>query len=324
MKICEYCRTTSPDGVLQCNSCGSKELKNICSNCNSEYNDSKCPVCSMKEEAKPRACTHCGKETFENVCLDCREELTNRRQVHNNNEHNNYENASMPKPKKKRKFLVFYILFLIGIGIIGSIVISNDENLSQEAALRKLPDMELLTLEGHPKFYDEYKEAKQFWRGFKKVKVVDASQTRFNENALLLITSGYSDKGVITNITINLSNVDNKKDIKLDDVLRLICDYIPYDIINKYYTFEKSFHEVYKDNSYEAYHYVMVLNEEGKKSGERYYKGKFAFKIIHRNDDDWIAEMNYLAYEGNHDKFGLKYYDVEDWDVDINKYSNEQ
>ncbi len=51
-------------------------------------------------------------------------------------------------------------------------------------------------------------------------------------------------------------------------------------------------------------------------------ESKFAFKIIHRNDNDWVAEMNYLAYEGNHDKYNTKTEacDVEDWEVNIEKY----
>lgn len=107
--------------------------------------------------------------------------------------------------------------------------------------------------------------------------------------------------------------------------MQLICDYIPFDIIYKYYDFKESFHEVYKDGGYEAYHYVMDLNDKGKevnKSGERYFESKFAFKVIHRNEDDWIAEMNYLSYEGNHDKFNPDAYEVEDWDVNIEKYKN--
>lgn len=51
-------------------------------------------------------------------------------------------------------------------------------------------------------------------------------------------------------------------------------------------------------------------------------ESKFAFKIIHRNDNNWVAEMNYLAYEGNHDKYNTKAEacDVEDWEVNIEKY----
>ncbi len=69
----------------------------------------------------------------------------------------------------------------------------------------------------------------------------------------------------------------------------------------------------------------MLLNDKGKElneSEEIYLESKFVFKIIHRNDNDWIAEMNYLAYEGNYDKYNTKAeaYDVEDWEVNIEKY----
>ncbi len=78
-----------------------------------------------------------------------------------------------------------------------------------------------------------------------------------------LVTTGDGDKGFITNVTINLSDYEEKQYLELDNILQLICDYFPYDIIGKYYDFNESFHAVYKDGGYEAYHYVMLLNDKG-------------------------------------------------------------
>lgn len=76
--------------------------------------------------------------------------------------------------------------------------------------------MELLTLKDHPKFYGEHKSAKSFWRDYDKVKVVNARLTIYNEDALLLVTTGDEDNDVITNVTINLS------DYKKSSILNLI------------------------------------------------------------------------------------------------------
>lgn len=324
MKKCEYCGSKAADDVVQCAGCGAKEFKNICTSCETTFLGNKCPNCNVTIGDKPRTCLNCGKNSFEPVCPDCRADLINRRIV----QVNPYPTAVQQIPKKKSGIVASLITLLFIVVFIGVISSSNSDvdsslNSDKNTISQSLPDMELLTLKEHPKFYGDYKAAKSFWKEFEKAIVVNASGTTFYEDALLLVTTGDSDNGVITNVTINLSDYEKKHDLELDNVMRLICDYIPYDIINQYYDFKEAFHEVSKYGRYEAYHYVMEINDKGKeakKSGESYLESKFAFKIIHRNDNDWIAKMNYLAYKGNHDKFKADAYDVEAWDVDIEKY----
>ncbi len=311
MKICEYCGSKLADNVLQCNSCGSKEFKNICINCGITFSGIKCPACSVIVGDKPKVCFNCGEKVFEKICPECGADLINGRQVQ-------ADNYSIPRTKTKKKISARVVLLLLIFFAVMVSIISK----SKASIKNTISDNELLSIKNHPKFYDDYNEAKKFWNDYDKVKVVNARQTRYNEDALLLITTGDEDNNVITNVTINLSNVENKQDIRLDNVLKLICSYIPYDIIDEYYTFEESFHETHKSESYEAYHYIMTINDSGKsanKSGDRHLESKFAFKIIHRNDD-WIANINYLSYEGNHHKFNPDAYDVKSWDINIHKY----
>ena len=327
MKICEFCGSKVADNVVQCASCGAKEFKNICINCGAIFLGNKCPNCGVMIGDKPKKCFNCGKETFAAVCSDCGADLISRQKVHVNP----HPPIVQQRPKKKSKIPAVLIIVFFILGFIGVISFSNsDKNMikvanNNETVSRNLSYVELLTLKDHPKFYGDYKAAKRFWKGFDKIKVVNARLTIQNEDALLLVTTGDEDNGVITNVTINLSDYEKKQYLELDNVMQLICDYIPYDIIDKYYDFKESFHEVYKNGRYEAYHYVMELNANGKevnKSGERYLQSPFAFKIIHRNDNDWIAVMQCTAYEGNHDKFSADAYDVEEWDADIEKYKN--
>ena len=315
------------DNIVQCAGCGSKEFKNICINCGTIFLGNKCSSCGVMIGDKPRICFNCGKKTFATVCPDCGADLISRRKV----QVNPYPTIVQQRPKKKSKISAVLITLFFTVGFSGVISsLNSDKNTikvenNSETVSRNLSYVELLTLKEHPKFYGDYQAAKSFWKGFDKVKVVNARQTIYNEDALLLVTTGDEDNDVITNVTINLSDYEKEQYLELDNVMQLICDYIPYDIIDKYYDFKESFHEIYKDGGYEAYHYVMELNDKGKevnKSGERYFNSKFAFKIMHRNDNDWIAVMNYLAYKGNHNKFRTDAYDVEEWDVNIEKYKN--
>lgn len=185
-----------------------------------------------------------------------------------------------------------------------------------------LSDLEILALDSHPKIYGDYNDAEIFWKGYKKVAVINTNQKSHYEDKLLLVET--SDKKKISDITINFSYSDEiKHELTVDKILKVVCEYIPYEILEKYYTFSKSFHETYKEGKkYEAYHYVMSLNKEGKAanvSGDYLLYDKFAFKIIHRNDDDWIAEINRSAYKGKHEK-SRDGYEVEDWKVDLSKY----
>lgn len=324
MKICEFCGAKVSDDIKQCDGCGSKDFKNICINCGTIFLGNECFNCGIMIGDKPRVCFNCGKKTFSKECPDCGVDLINRKKV----QVNPYPIIPQPKIKRKSKAPAMLILLLFAVGFVMISALNSGKNTTTVVndtveVSQNLSNVELLTLKDHPKFYGDYKAAKSFWKAYDKVKVVNARQTIYNEDALLLVTTGDEDNDVITNVTINLSDYGKKQYLELDNVMRLICDYIPYDIIDKYYDFKEAFHEVYKDGGYEAYHYVMELNDKGvevNKSGERYFESKFAFKIIHRNEDEWIAEMNYLSYEGNHDKFSADAYEVEDWDVNIKKY----
>lgn len=341
MKICEYCGTKVEDNALQCHNCGSKDFENICINCGKTFTGGKCPACGVLVGEKPRNCHNCGKKTFEKVCPGCGADLIHEKQniytytnieINTNTKFNtdteidantkndndfdisSYQNTYKPKKKLGCGFisLVFTVMIILSFSFLDSSTKNNDQTLS---------DLEILTLKYHPKLYTNFKAAKKFWVDYKKV-AVDKTSSEINyEDKLLLVTT--RDDKVITDIIINFSHSDEiKHELTVKKVLKVVCEYIPYDILEKYYTFTESFHETSKDGKYEAYHYVMSLNEQGKSanvSGDYLLYDKFAFKIIHR-DDDWIAEINRSAYEGNHEKFSADAYVVEDWKVDLSKY----
>ncbi|QUH20256.1 hypothetical protein [Alkaliphilus sp. B6464] len=326
MKICEYCETKTLDDVMRCKSCGSKEFKNICENCGDIFSGTTCPKCRVTISDKPRICYDCGKKTYLKICEYCEADRVNRKQNIPTYTNANISNTQMPyETKKKSKsaleiIAVFIIISVIVIGsphIMATIINENNAKLPDN-----LSDMDILTFPGHPKFYGKYGEAKRFWIKYrKKVKVVNAMETIYNNDALLLVTTGNEDKGVITKVIINFPK---SNELTIDDVLKVVCEYIDYDIIEKYYSFNESFHETHVDGDYEGFHYVMKLNEEGKaanKSGEVYYQDKFAFNIGRlKNNEQWTAEISYMMYKGEHDKFHPKAYNVENWDIDLNKF----
>lgn len=288
MKVCEYCGTEVADDVERCSGCGSSAFRNEGTN---------------SQASLP----------------------------HESNKSINVQIKTHTAPGTKRKsrvlpiLLVLIVLSILYAGLMNSDVKKNGvtDNVKTEVK-KELSDVEIVTLPGHPKYYGDFKEAEKLWKGYKKVKVVNAGQSSFYGDALLLITTGNDDwdNDFITSVNFNLHNTESGHELTVDDVLKIVCEYIPYEILEKYYTFDYAFHETNISGGYEAYHYVMLLNEEGRaanKSDDKDYRDKFAFKIAH-NDDGWHAEIDLLAYEGNFQRYGLKFYKVEDWVVDINKY----
>ncbi len=109
-----------------------------------------------------------------------------------------------------------------------------------------LSDLEILALDSHPKIYGDYNDAEIFGKGYKKVAVINTNQKSHYEDKLLLVAT--SDKKIISDITINFSYSDEiKHELTVDKILKVVCEYIPYEILEKYYTFSKSFHETYKE-----------------------------------------------------------------------------
>lgn len=286
---------------------------------------------------KPRTCFHCGKKTFEKICPECGADLINKRRVQVSSytiqepifnpqpfPHPYPQSNLQPKPKKKRIvtkiFLGFVALWMICIFVGTGITLYN---LSQRTPINNLAEFKKVTMAEHPRLYGDFNVAQEIWKDYSNIVVLNSRRSSRNKDALLLATSNDSYNDIINSISINLSNVDNKQDIKFEEVLELVCNYIPYDIIDKYYVFDEAFHETFKAGDYEAFIYVMKINENGKavnKLGEKHYNDRFAFKIIHRNDNDWIVSMDSLSYEGNYSSSKQGVYDVENWDVDIYKY----
>lgn len=190
---------------------------------------------------------------------------------------------------------------------------------------KTLSDMETLQIANHPKFYGDFEMAKNIWSPYSNVSVVNARQTIYNQDSLLLITTGDSDKNYITSIVIDFRNSTEHTNYSFDNMLSLVCSYIPFDIIDKYYSFNNSFKEVTSDGVMDSYYYIYELNHDGMdynaQNNTPHLDSKFAFNIRHYlTDNSWAVEINYLSSKGNTDKFAAGYFSREDWNIDLNSY----
>lgn len=318
MRVCKYCETESKNDEVNCSSCGANNFSNKCNNCNTIFDTAFCPTCGIKADEKPITCTNCGAESYRLFCHKCGAALVRNKNIRIDTT----PKVVVPHNTKNNGCIVSAIICTILIICFGVLIIKIVHDATETATnIIMESDLDIVKKEGHPLFYGNFQEAKDFWKGYKKVKVVNAQSKIYNEDALLLITTGNEDNGIITDVSFNFSNIENKDSLNVEEVLKIVCGYIPYDILDKYYDYKTSFKATYhEEGGYVAYHYVMKLNKNGEKLTNTNYQSTFAFKIYCRDKNNWLAEINILAADGNYSKWEKGSYYADDWKVDINSY----
>lgn len=126
----------------------------------------------------------------------------------------------------------------------------NEESNTEEAAEDSMTDMELLTFEGHPKYLDDYEEAKSKWGDDKRIILCNGYETHNNlENTIIYAASkgttyiGYNKykNNKIESIELLLDHCDDETTtLSLEDVLPIIKEYLPLELMNEKYHIEDS------------------------------------------------------------------------------------
>jgi len=129
-------------------------------------------------------------------------------------------------------------------------------------------DLSLITAKGHPTYYGSIKDAHNIWDSAEEGKVVFNQSNNYSNKTIIYI-SGYSEKeDIIRNIEINFKNFSEPMSFYLEDTLNIVSEYIPYDIINQWYEFYKSYcvHPIEKNSEDNTTCYVIsyCLTESGK------------------------------------------------------------
>ncbi|BCJ95412.1 hypothetical protein acsn021_29810 [Anaerocolumna cellulosilytica] len=302
MKVCTYCGTDSADNAVICKSCGTTEFYNKCNSCGFKFTGSVCPECGSIISGTGRACAVCGHITDDLICPYCETDLSGKKQGI----------KQMKKNGRRKAILLVSVLFFLGV-----LILSNLSKYRLVETREILYDMGVVHTTNHPKYFSEYENALAFWKGNDYVKVIKKGELLTNGSALLVMTSNTEE--TISDIRINLSGYSSEKEpLTVKDILKVICEYIPYNIIYKYYTFDKAFYEIIKAGEYEKYYYLWVLNERGKEeiqNGNKVLSDKLAFEIIYDKEEGWNIQIGALSYDENEDSIS-----VQEWDIDILDY----
>lgn len=185
---------------------------------------------------------------------------------------------------------------------------------SQKQSSEFSSDLAIVTADGHPAYYDSTVDAHKIWDGVEKNKIVFADS--FDKYTDKTIINMSDDKdGIITQIEIYFQNFTPPIDITLEESLKIASEYIPYDIINEWYEFNRSYciKPISPTHSKDTYYVVSYnLTENGKKaykshkhsySGsidiifEENMKGNIINFTIGFGTPRWMSSLNTNDYE---------------------------
>ena len=148
-------------------------------------------------------------------------------------------------------------------------------------------DMEIIKREGHPKYYGSIKQSHEVWNDVPKTKIHFADGSYGYNDKPILSMSGDERTDIIKSIIINFENFENNPEIELDEIIPMIAEYMPYDIMDKWYVYSSSKAVVpdnIEDGKESIYHIAYRLTDEAKKSKEHNYSGSIDVMINVKND----------------------------------------
>lgn len=132
-------------------------------------------------------------------------------------------------------------------------------------------DLDIILRSGHPTYYGSNTQAHEVWKDVEKGKIQFADDYKYStkDTKPIIYLEGYnSDKyELIKGVGIRLYNSEELQNgIALDEALKIASDYLPYDIIEKWYKFNRSFCIIPKDGKEQSeidYFVCYGLTEEG-------------------------------------------------------------
>ena len=230
------------------------------------------------------------------------------------------ESLSLTETQKrniKRNSIILKISFVLLIIMIAATMWA----IHYETSDKEVYTVEqILYLDGHPKAFESYNSATEFYKQIKdsRIRIMSARDHSmylrgldniFDDKNILYFIEDPSNPGYIGTISINIFNTSSFDGMNIEKAVSIISQYLPI-AFNDYYKVDSSY--TYGDNNTDVYVYACRLNDAGieyHNNGFPQYSYYYGFRITHRKDlECWILETDFSAY-GDH---GI------DW---INKYA---
>lgn len=183
-------------------------------------------------------------------------------------------------------------------------------------------DLGILSRSNHPTYYGSVKQAKEVWKDVSKDKALIGNDSgKLKDTTILSIGSSGRNSDLIEYIEIYFDRFLTKKPTSLKEVLKIASDYLPSDIMKKYYSFNYSYKVIPKDDRKKSSYYIISyhLSEKGKKENSKnhQYSGTVDIMIEQNHDGSFNSiciKFGIPRWLGYLDKNG---YQKQTWDYDL-------
>lgn len=133
----------------------------------------------------------------------------------------------------------------------------DDITLPEETSDTVTSDMDIITAEGHPKFWDSIELSHKIWDNEEKGKVRFADSFERYKDSNIISMESYGEE-VIEDIEIYFCNASDPIALTVEEVLPIVESYLPMDILNTYYTKTDSFIAIPEEGTEKDTHYFMT------------------------------------------------------------------
>jgi len=245
------------------------------------------------------------------------------------------------KPSKTKGCLIALLKGTFGIVVLLTIIgffINRSEDKTNAGSEKHsvkaeatLSDTDLLSLEGHPRIYDSFEEAKSFYEKYdhNKIKLfesgyqytsIESNLKNFSDDkTLMYMISDASSDRYISWIVLNFYSDEFQNNMNLDKCVEYVFNYLPDDFL-KYYKQDSCYQ--YGSDKVQIYVSSFRLNEDGieaynaKSIPYPYY---YSFRVRHLlSEDKWDIHTDLSAYGGQDLDWIQKY--SEPWDLDLTPF----
>lgn len=231
--------------------------------------------------------------------------------------------------------LLATIIFVI---LIIAIIVLVSKTSKKQPLEVNLITLDVLCATDHPMLFDDYNIIKEYYTEYDNFLVeYPSASSKANIDNIVLRIYKTSVHDTIREITFNFSalSADEKSKLDFEKAVEIVLDYIPVDLILKYFVFDKAIQVEREDHiSYELY-YRKNENVQNNMTSEEYSQlhDQHGFSIVIKEyyDGNYLVEIDSLWYEYVYDTdpaWGVATSEEEiarhqDWDCSLEELSSQ-
>lgn len=102
-------------------------------------------------------------------------------------------------------------------------------------------DWDIIIREGHPTYYGSVEVSHQIWDDVEKGKVIFADGYDEYDDITILTMDAYRNSDLIRDVQVYLKNFEQPMEMSVEEILPIIATYMPFEIMDQYYEFSKSY-----------------------------------------------------------------------------------